>query len=252
MAKKTLLEIVQDILNDLDSDEANSINDSVEAQQVALTVRTVYEELMSNRNWPHTKKLLQLAASGNTNKPVYMKIPDDVNEIEEVRYDIRKEVANKKEFKTIVYKTPSEFLDFIYRRDSNSTNILTILDDSGVPLLIRNDVGPTYWTSFDDEWVVFDSYDASLESTLQSNKSQTSAFVTPPWTHSDGFIPDLPSEAFSLLFNEALSVCSINFKQMANQKAEQKASRQNRWLARKAWKAKGGIQYDDYGRKSKR
>lgn len=252
MAKKTLLEIVQDILNDLDSDEANSINDSVEAQQVALTVRTVYEELMSNRNWPHTKKLLQLAASGNTNKPVYMKIPDDVNEIEEVRYDIRKEVANKKEFKTIVYKTPSEFLDFIYRRDSNSTNILTILDDSGVPLLIRNDVGPTYWTSFDDEWVVFDSYDASLESTLQSNKSQTSAYATPPWTHADNFVPDLPAEAFSLLFHEALSVCSINFKQMANQKAEQKASRQNRWLARKAWKAKGGIQYDDYGRKSKR
>ena len=42
MAKMTVLEMVQDILNDMDSDEVNSINDTIEAQQVANTVRTVY------------------------------------------------------------------------------------------------------------------------------------------------------------------------------------------------------------------
>lgn len=65
-------------------------------------------------------------------------------------------------------------------------------------------------------------------------------------------VPDLPSEAFSLLFEEALSVCSINYKQMKNEKAEQKSQRQNRWLSRKAWKAKGGLSYDDYGRKTRK
>jgi len=39
---------------------------------------------------------------------------------------------------------------------------------------------------------------------------------------------------------------------MANQKAEQKAGRQQRWLSRKAWRAKGGILYENYGRKGRK
>ena len=35
---------------------------------------------------------------------------------------------------------------------------------------------------------------------------------------------------------------------MANQKAEQKAARQQRWLSRKAWRIEGGIEYENYGR----
>ncbi len=38
MAKMTLLEIVQDIMSDMDSDEVSSINDSVESLQVAQHV----------------------------------------------------------------------------------------------------------------------------------------------------------------------------------------------------------------------
>ena len=39
---------------------------------------------------------------------------------------------------------------------------------------------------------------------------------------------------------------------MVNEKAEQKATRQNRWLARKAWRAHGGVRYDDYGRRGRK
>jgi hypothetical protein len=41
-AKMTLLEIVQDVLNDMDSDEVNSISDTVEATQIANICRSVY------------------------------------------------------------------------------------------------------------------------------------------------------------------------------------------------------------------
>ena len=51
--KYTLLEIVQEILSDMDSDEVNSIDDTVESQQVASIVRSAYMAIMSNRNW-HT------------------------------------------------------------------------------------------------------------------------------------------------------------------------------------------------------
>jgi hypothetical protein len=74
----------------------------------------------------------------------------------------------------------------------------------------------------------------------------------PKWVHMDDAIPDLPEEAFAALEEEAKSTAFVAIKQMANQKAEQKAARQNRWLSRKAWRAHGGIQYENYGRKGRR
>ena len=38
--KMTLLEMVQNILSDMDSEEINSLSDSNEAEQVALVIKT--------------------------------------------------------------------------------------------------------------------------------------------------------------------------------------------------------------------
>ena len=84
------------------------------------------------------------------------------------------------------------------------------------------------------------------------SKTQSLCYVETEFLQEDSFIPNLPDEAFSLLQEEAKSTAFMALKQMANQKAEMKAARQQRWLSRKAWKAHGGIQYDDYGRKGKK
>src|SRR3546814_20541284 len=65
MAKKTLLEITQDILSDIDGDEVNSIDDTIESARVASIVRSTYESLMSHRNWPHNRKLITVEDSGS-------------------------------------------------------------------------------------------------------------------------------------------------------------------------------------------
>ena len=70
--KYTLLEIVQEILSDMDSDEVNSIDDTVESQQVASIVRSAYMALMSNRNWAHLRKLVNLVNSTTTAQPTHM------------------------------------------------------------------------------------------------------------------------------------------------------------------------------------
>ena len=72
------------------------------------------------------------------------------------------------------------------------------------------------------------------------------------WIHEDSAVPSLPSEAFSGFLEEAKSTAFFVLKQMANQKAEQKAGRQQRWLSRKAWRTAGGVRYEDYGRKGRR
>lgn len=249
--RKTLLELTQDILNELDSDYVNSISDTEESEQVSQIVKNVYFEMMGNRNWPHLKKLFQMEHVGDVNKPNYLRIPILLKELEFIKYEIQKdgEKINQREIK---YKDPESFLRMISMRNSTDSNITTVTDFSGSKLLILNDAPPTYWTSFDDFYIVTDAYDSTQDDTLKKSKTQCLGYIHPEWTHEDSFTPNLPSEAFPALFNEALSTCSYAVKQMANQKAEQKASRQQRWLSRKAWRTEGGIDYPNYGRKGRR
>jgi hypothetical protein len=252
MAKMTLLEIVQDILNDMDSDEVNSINDTVESQQVAQTVKSCYFEMIANRNWPHLRKLVQLEASGELIKPNYLKLPVGTKELVFFKYDRHTSDNPKTLMQEVRWKEPDSFLRLVSSRDETLSTTQTVIDFSGTKLLIANNYPPTYWTSFDDDYIITDSYDSSVENTLQKNKTQCLAYIDPVWITSDEFIPDLPSEAFPALCEEAKSTAFLNLKQMANQKAEQKAGRQQRWLSRKAWRAKGGILYESYGRKGRK
>lgn len=249
MAKFTLLEMTQDILNDLDSDEVNSINDTIESQQVAQIIKTSYYAMLGNRNWPHTRRVTQLDASGDLTKPNYLKVPADWKEMESFSYDKAKLGAGTIDFREVKYKEPDDFLRFVSFRNSSNANVSTISDFSGVKLLIINDTAPTYWTSFDDQYVVTDSYDVAVDSTLQKSKTQCIAYIEPGWTLSDTFIPDLPTEAFIALLEESKSAASLKLKQAADQKAEQRSVKQQRWLSRKAWTAEGGTKFPDYGRK---
>jgi len=250
--KRTLLGLVQDILNDLDSDEVNSIDDTIESQQVANIVRTCYYEMLSNRNWPHMRKIIQLEASGDLAKPNYLKLPEGLKELSFFKYETQKDGDNRILLNDVKYKEPDSFLRLISQRNSTNTNVQTVQDFGGTKLLVFNDAAPQYWTSFDDVYLVTDAFDAAVDDTLQQEKSQCVAYIYPTWVHEDSFTPDLPIEAFSALFNESKSTASLNIKQMMDNKAEQKVSRQNRWLARKAWRAHGGVKYDDYGRKSRK
>ena len=246
--KLSLLEIVKDILNDMDSDEVNSLNDTVESQQIAQIVKTCYFEMMSNRNWPHLKRLLQLDASGDPSKPNFLKLPENVKELVFIKYDTRSVSQPNTRLIELKYKEPDAFLRFVSSRNSSLSNVQTVTDYSGTKLLVLKNVAPTYWSSFDDEYLITDSYDSGVDTALQKSKTQAFAYVSPTWSQTDAFIPDLPDEAFPALIEEAKSTAFLALKQVANQKAEQKAGRQQRWLARKAWAARGGVIYQNYGR----
>ncbi|MNL04010.1 hypothetical protein D3C87_1245680 [compost metagenome] len=150
------------------------------------------------------------------------------------------------------WKEPDAFLRYVSYRNSDMTNMIEVVDFSGSKLIIQNDTSPTYWTSFDDFHIVCDSYDASVDDTLKQSKTQALAYMEPVWGYTNEFIPDLPSEAFPGFLEEAKSTAMFKLKQMVDTKAEQKASRQQRWLSRKAWRAHGGVQYADFGRKNRR
>lgn len=250
--KMSLIEIVQDILSDMNSDNVNSLSDSLESQQVAQIVKSTYYELHGNRNWPHTRELFQLNTSGTISRPTHMKIPDNVKEISEcdIKYNKQKIGDTRKKYEDVFYLYPDEFLQMINRRNTDNNDVDTILDINDVELNIITDKAPEYWTSFDDVYIVMDSYDIEAESNLQNSKTQVMGYVVPTWSMTNTFIPDMPVDGFPLLLAEAKSRAFISIKEIANEKVEQSAQKQSRWMSRKSWTAKGGVRYPDYGRKT--
>lgn len=251
--KLTLIEIVQDILSDLNSDEVNSISDTIESLQVAQIVKSVFFELIANKNWPHLRKLSTLQASNESIRPTHMKVRDNVKELEWIEYNKRTEDnPTRNKYEQLKYLAPDQFLMKTSQRDNTRADVTEVNDFSGISLHIFNDRHPTYYTSFDDDWIVADAWNNVQESTLQESNSRISVYEEPSWQMIDTFIPDLPSEAFPALLAEAKSTAFVRIKQMPDQKAEQQSVRQRNWLSRKAWKVQGGIVLPSYARRSRK
>lgn len=247
--KYTLLDIVSDILSDMDGDYVSSINDTDEALQVAQIVKTTYQAMMSNRNWPHTARAITLQPLSDVSQPTHMRIAEDIKEIISIYYDVRLGIDNRVDYNQMKYVDPDVFLRFINNRNSNDPFTRTVVDPSGIKLLISTNKAPQYYTSFDDTTIVFDSFDAGLDDTLISAKVQARAYIIPVFEMQDDFIPDLPDEAFAALIEEAKSKAMFKLKQVQDIKAEQEATRQQRWLSRKSWRAHAPDIYPfNYGR----
>ena len=247
--KMTLLEMVQDILNAMDSDEVNTITETVESDQVAQIIKTTYYELISNRDWPHLKELFQLDGLGDTTRPTHMSIPDRIVEMREISYDCKKSGETKRRWTGMKYLTPEKFLWYTNERNLDDSSIVEITDGTGVKLLIKTDAAPQYWTSFDDEKIVFDSYNSDIDTTMTSSKTQCFGIREPVWTNSDAFTPDLPSDAFAYLLAEAKSIAQFQVRQFQDAAAATQAGRGKFRVSRKSWVAHKQDRYPDYGRK---
>lgn len=246
--KRSLLDMVQSILNDMDSDEVNSIDDTIESQQVAIIVKDCYLELMDGKVWKHLQKLIQLDSVADLTRPNYLKVPETIKELTFFNYDKRKLQDDTIKMEEIKYLYPDQFLRVTSTRNS-SDNTVVIEDYSGSSIIIFDDRAPNYWTSFDDSYIVCDSYNKNIETTLQSAKTQVLAYMEPSWVHLDNAVPDMPSQAFSLLLEESKATAMVKLKQIVDQKAEQKSKRQRQKMSRENWQAHGGVRYDNYGRK---
>ena len=60
MARMTVLEMTQDILSDMNSDEVNTINGSLEATQVSQIIKTTYFNITEGKDLAHFKELFRL------------------------------------------------------------------------------------------------------------------------------------------------------------------------------------------------
>lgn len=209
---RTLLELVQDVLSEMDSDSVNSINDTIEAQQVAYNIRTLYHDIVEEFHIDGKKALFQLDASGTTARPTHMSLPSSIREVFWVMYNAKDSGATNAEWTFMTYLEPEEFLRRTLGRAETDTNVDVITDTSGLSFYIYTDQDPSFYTSFDDSTFVFDSYDSSVDSTLQASKTYCYGFAEPALVIDDATVPDLPDHLQHMLLREAIDYCTAIYK----------------------------------------
>tara|TARA_Y100000310_G_scaffold103515_1_gene101894 strand:- start:2140 stop:2895 length:756 start_codon:yes stop_codon:yes gene_type:complete len=251
MAKRTVLDMTQDILIHIGSESVNSINDTDESTDVSKIIRSVYFQTLADSDWPHLRTMINFTGLGDTTTPTHMKILDNIQKIDNktIYYDVREEATDNPVYRNIKYLEPDVFLAKILPRGANlsDTNIVEVTDP--VNFYIFNDVGPTFCTSFDDENVIFDAFDAGVDTTLTGSKSNVLAYREPTFSLTDTHVPDLPSKNFPEFLAECKSAAMVAVAQEADPKQEQVAKRLRRRSEITKWRTRGGIRRpDDYGR----
>lgn len=226
--KLTLLEMVQDILSAMDSDEVDSIDDTPESLQVATAIKHAYLDIVSRANLPEHFDLFELNASNDPNQPSLMHIPDGVLNVLWVKYDKRLAGEPEANFQTVQYLDERTFFDrFLTYREQSQGDVDTYdivgPNSSSVTITCLNNKAPDYFTTFNDHLLIFDSYDKEVDTTLMKNKTICyGEFGAQPFVMSDDYVPDLDPRQFSLLYNEAKASCFADIKQTSNERAETK------------------------------
>lgn len=231
--KYTLLELTQAVLSSMDSDEINSINDTVESQQVVEVIKTVYDDIITRGDLTTNKTPFNLTASTDPLKPIMMSKPEGIERIEWVKYNTQKLADTVPSWTNMTYLPPIDFIDYMHAYNQTATNVSSFthtIDSYVLTFTYRTDIAPHYYTSFDDNEIFFDSYDAVVDSTLQSSKSLCYGLKVTDFQKTDGFTPDLQPQQFALLLNEAKSLAWAELKQTVHQKAEVSARRNWRHL----------------------
>lgn len=251
----TLLELTQNILSGMSSDEVNSISDSTESLQVATILRNKYFDIITRVNLPEHQQLIQLEPSLNVAEPVMMFVPNNVAEIVWLKYfntnpqdtasttdthDVNTDIPADETTSTGVipgyqYVTilPIEqFIEYTNSFNPSDTDVESFVFNSnvnGIPgtytFYYKNDNQPSFCTILSNYYVIFDSYDSTQDSTLQASKTMAWGRVIPVFEMVDSFIPNLDDEQFQLLLNEAKALAYFELKQMSHPFAQQEIKR---------------------------
>lgn len=249
----TLVELVQRILESMDSDEVSSINDTVEALAVANIVKECYFNIVGKLDLPELDSIFQLTGSGNSDQPCLMYLPSNVLDLDKVKYNSGS--TNDPVWYDLKFVTLDDYLDNMSSLDTDDDNVGTmsyVEDGQTFVFKFRNDELPSTYTSFNDRTLLFDSYDSAVNTTLVGAKTMCYGAIEPTFTLSDTFTPNLDPRQFDLLLNSAKAQAFVELKQIQNPKAEDKERKGqiNAQRTKHAIDRRGGSKtYRGYGRK---
>lgn len=221
----SLLDMVQRILESMESDEVNSISDTVESQAVANIIKESYFYMVGRMDLPANDQLFQLEASGDNLKPVLMTVPQDVLDTHWIKYVSPDETGNT-EYNEVHFLPLEEFLTRTLLLKEDETDVSTMslsLDNLNFTFKFYNDRAPRFYTTPDNVNLIFDGYDSVEDTTLQKSKTLCFGKKLPTFTMTDSFVPQLDPTQFQQLLNEAKSQAFVELKQQENGHSQERA-----------------------------
>jgi hypothetical protein len=222
----TLLQMTQKILASLDSDEVTTLDETTESTQVVDIIETTFNDVMSRLNLPRQYGLYQLIPVGLA-EPTVMTMPTNASSILWIRYE---NDPDTDEWRFIDYLNPSDFMDVTnnYRDLGDDLETFTYTSNGEDHVIhINNSRGPIYWTSFDDENIIFDGYDADVDTSLTASSVMAYGELEPVFSRVASWEMPVGRKIESLILNEAKKQAFVELKQMVNPVAEDRA--------RKSW-----------------
>lgn len=225
MPKRTLLQIVKKMAQKTGSDEVTTLSeDSIEIQDMVDCALEVLEDIIYRNDWEFLKdQLAQLEAGSNA---IELSIPDNVRKIQTLRY--RYEDAGVQNcFRTLRYMYPDEFMKRLQNNKPTDADTTTVTIN-GVELYPKTNRHPRYWTSFDEQNVVLDSYDSTQNPTgVDATDSAIIATLYLDFTGSDAdsWVAPIPESLFTLWEQEAVAEAFVQFRQTENSRAERRSRR---------------------------
>lgn len=254
--KYNLLSLTQAVLSSMDSDEVNSISDTTESAQVATLIRGVYFDILERAELPENKTLFNLSASGDAAKPVLMTVPDNIDSVLWLKYNKATTTNTYPQFKDLQFLPLDDFLNWMYMQNTtsaNTGNFAHTIGTSTITFIYKNNLAPCRYTTFDDSTIIFDSYDITVDATLQGSKTLGYGKTVIPFLMVDTFdFPSLDEPQHALLLNEAKATAWAELKQTQHAKAEKAAHRQWSSIENTKFRAEQDRAFDElpnYGRR---
>jgi hypothetical protein len=201
--KQNLLSMVQSILNSLEGTPVNSIADTEEAMMIASAIRDTYFNMIAARIIPEFGDFIKIDAVSDTNRPTHFRYNENVKEITSLHYNVATDGGVA--WREIKWLEP---LDFVNRLPSSGR----LVDTGKTSFYVGDEQMPSFYTSFDDEYIVMNAFDKSVDDTLQQSKTRAFGYTYPTFSLVDTFVPDLDNTLFPYLLAESKSVCFSLYK----------------------------------------
>jgi hypothetical protein len=119
-----------------------------------------------------------------------------------------------------------DFISMVTNMDASASNVESYqhtINTNVFTLYCGNDRAPRFYTTADDNTILFDSYDNTVDTTLQNSKTMVFGQKTFTWSDSDSFVPPLDEKQSQRLLHEAKSLAFAELKQTQHMKAEKSA-----------------------------
>jgi len=225
MPKLTLLEMVAHVADKISSDEVSTLaTDSVEVEEITKLVLEVLEDIIYRNDWEFLRdRPMQLTAGTNE---IELTIPTNVKKIQTVRYRFV-DAGIQSGFRTLQYMHPDEFIQRLQNNRPTEPDTATVIIN-GMELYPRTNRQPRYWTSFNEQTIVFDSYDAAENpSGVEATDSTILATIYLDFTGSDieTWVAPIPEQLFTLWKQESVAEAFVQLRQSENPRAERRSRR---------------------------